>query len=95
MSDIACEKVLFKFVIGHGARTYVNECKIKDKYNKIMISVLSTPVFSRTGLMLGALVLGSTKQFNFEVIEDTVNTLLFFVTLFFPLICVLYIIIVV
>ena len=30
-SDIACEKVLFKFVTGHGARTYVNECKNKDK----------------------------------------------------------------
>ena len=30
-SDIACEKVLFKFVTGHGARTYLNACKNNDK----------------------------------------------------------------
>ena len=35
--------------------------------SKTMMYVQSTPVLSRTGLMLGALVLGSIKQFNFEV----------------------------
>ena len=30
-SDIACEKMLFKFVTGHGERSYVNERKNKDK----------------------------------------------------------------
>ena len=30
-SKIPCEKVLFKSVTRHGARTYVNECKNKGK----------------------------------------------------------------
>ena len=31
MSDIACEMVLFKFVSGHGARTYMNVYRVWSK----------------------------------------------------------------